>query len=167
MTVTQSDLFGGKTTVKHANRAERPRSTVASILNLGAGVQSSTLAEMIVLGELPRVTFALFADTGDEPDYVYQQVEYIKAKLASIDIPLGVVRRDGPGLIESILNSDSKLVSMPLYTRQPNGKVSIIKRQCTANYKIEPCDNYTLDYLITHDSLDKRAKKEFRAMLKR
>lgn len=41
-------------------------------LSLGAGVQSSTLALMIALGELPPVDAAIFSDTHWEPRAVYE-----------------------------------------------------------------------------------------------
>ena len=37
------------------------------ILNLGAGVQSSTVLLMSIHGELPHIDHAIFADTGWEP----------------------------------------------------------------------------------------------------
>jgi hypothetical protein len=46
------------------------------ILNLGAGVQSTTLFLMLIDGDLPPVDYAIFADTGDEPQDVYQHLEF-------------------------------------------------------------------------------------------
>ena len=46
------------------------------VLSLGAGVQSSTVALMIEYGELPMVDCAIFADTQNEPKYVYDSCAY-------------------------------------------------------------------------------------------
>lgn len=147
MVTKQLDLFGGSTKL-HTKKEAKPRHTVAKILHLGAGVQSSALAEMIVEGELPRVDFVIFADTGDEPDYVYSQVEYLKQRLAGVDIPLVTVRREGLGLVQSVLYGSGRFITMPLYTKQSNGQVAIVRRQCTKEYKIVPSDNYTLNWMI-------------------
>jgi hypothetical protein len=160
-TVNITDLFGNtikvvskrKTRRKQAQKSKANlRQTKLRVLHLGAGVQSSTIAEMIVTGEYPRVDLVLFADTGDEPDYVYKQVDYLRERLQTVGIPLHVVRRPGRGLIDSVLNGDSKFISMPLYTKNlATGKIAIIRRQCTNEYKIIPCDNFVLDWLISHD----------------
>ena len=48
------------------------------ILNLGAGVQSTTLYLMACRGEF-RCDVAIFADTGDEPKAVYEHLEWLKS----------------------------------------------------------------------------------------
>jgi hypothetical protein len=48
------------------------------ILNLGAGVQSTTLYLMGCRGEI-HVDVAIFADTGDEPKAVYAHLEWLKS----------------------------------------------------------------------------------------
>ena len=43
------------------------------ILNLGAGVQSTTLYLMFMRGDIkPQIDYAIFADTGEEPEAVYR-----------------------------------------------------------------------------------------------
>ena len=49
------------------------------ILSLGAGVQSSALALMAHKKYIDNVDFAIFADTGNEPDTVYEYLEYLKS----------------------------------------------------------------------------------------
>lgn len=52
------------------------------ILSLGAGVQSSAMALMAAVGEVtPMPAFAVFADTGDEPDDVYTWLERLRQLL--------------------------------------------------------------------------------------
>ena len=47
------------------------------ILSLGGGVQSSCLIYLNVKGVI-ELDYAVFADTGAEPEYVYQHIEYLK-----------------------------------------------------------------------------------------
>ena len=123
--------------------------TVGRFLSLGAGLQSSTLVEMIVEGDLPRVDAVLFADTKDEPKYVYQQVEYLRTRLATIDIPLVIVERPTLGLIGDIKQALTRIASMPLYTlNSKTGKRGILRRQCTREYKIDPFNQEIKGYLL-------------------
>lgn len=48
------------------------------VLNLGAGVQSSTVLLMSIKGELPKIDHAIFADTGWEPAAVYRQMDWLE-----------------------------------------------------------------------------------------
>ena len=48
------------------------------ILNLGAGVQSTTLYLMSIEGLVPAFDWAIFADTQEEPAAVYQHLEWLK-----------------------------------------------------------------------------------------
>jgi hypothetical protein len=66
-----------------------PRHT---ILSLGAGVQSTTLALLAARGELALPEAAIFADTGWEPLAVYQNLEWLRGQLAGT-IPVHVVRK--------------------------------------------------------------------------
>ena len=49
------------------------------VLNLGAGVQSTTLLLMSIRGEIAQLDHAIFADTGWEPKAVYQHLEWAEA----------------------------------------------------------------------------------------
>jgi hypothetical protein len=149
MTIVQSSLFGGETVVKAGRRVERPRETVLKVLHFGAGVQSSAIAEMIIAGELSPVDVVLFADTGNEPKYVYDQVAAVSPRLAAVGIELITVRRPGPALLDHAWRGEGKFVSLPLFTKSNTGAARMIQRQCTAEYKIVPCDNFTLDRLLS------------------
>ncbi len=46
------------------------------ILNLGAGVQSTTLYLWAIDGQL-EIDRAIFADTGDEPESVYKHLDFL------------------------------------------------------------------------------------------
>lgn len=114
------------------------------IISLGAGVQSSTMALMAAAGEItPMPKCAIFADTGDEPQAVYDWL----GKLAAI-LPLQIeiaYRRNGlpiKGCMERHKLSDfiveGGFSQIPCFTRSVNGKAAFGKRQCTRHWKINP-----------------------------
>ncbi len=106
-------------------------------LSLGAGVQSGTLAEMVAEGVLQRPDIAIFADTGDEPDYVYQYVDYLRGRLAGVGVPLEVVRM---GDIVSGYYGGGRFAAIPLYMQHDDGSIGRGRRQCTSEYKVAPIE---------------------------
>jgi len=110
-------------------------------LSLGAGLQSSTIAEMIVEGELPPVDLVLFADTKDEPDYVYKQVDYLRGRLARVGIELRTV--NGGDIIANAHDPNKRFAAMPVFTQTIKNneyKTGRMKRQCTTEFKIVPIE---------------------------
>jgi hypothetical protein len=124
-----------------------PPPTKWNVLNLGAGVQSSTLALMAARGEVgPMPDFAVFADTQAEPTNVYQWLDWLEKQL-----PFPVVRVTRGNLTENSLKIRIKEKSkygngitylkklIPVYGISDTGeKVAAIGRGCTADYKIQP-----------------------------
>lgn len=131
-------------------RPQKPKATVGRFLHLGAGVQSSTIVEMIVEGDLPGVDAVVFADTGDEPKHVYRQVAYLTDRLKSVNIPLYIVKKPlSAGLVNDFMKESGRFATMPLFTKNSvTGTVGILRRQCTNEYKIVPCDDFILDWLV-------------------
>ena len=104
------------------------------VLSLGAGVQSSTVALMIEYGELPMVDCAIFADTQNEPKYVYDWLQYLKNR---VSYPVHIVSKGN--LKEDMLSSKYKFLAIPTYTiNNKTGKKGFTMRQCTNDYKIQP-----------------------------
>lgn len=167
MIITQNPMFEGITALEYKITAKRqqrltPRVNVASFLHLGAGRQSSALAEMMVTGDLPPVDHVIFADTGDEPEYVYAQVEYLKGRLAGVGIPLTIVKKDGLGMVDAIKMEFGRFVTMPLYTKDPiTGATAILRRQCTNEFKIVPSQDFVLEWMLEHNfaKLDKAGRR--------
>ncbi len=113
-------------------------------LSLGAGVQSSVLAlllsrshpRLVELG-YPKPDVAVFADTGWEPDYVYQHLDWLEEQL---QYPLIRVS-DGDlktNLKKARTVSGHNFVDVPLFTVNGDGKKGMLRRQCTTHYKIRP-----------------------------
>ena len=101
------------------------------VLSLGAGVQSSTLALMAEHGEIDKPDFAIFADTGWEPQHCYDWLDWLETQLSYpvIRVSKGNIRND---LLET-LTSSKRFASIPFFVENGLGR-----RQCTAEYKILP-----------------------------
>jgi len=112
-----------------------------NIISLGAGVQSSTMALMAAHGEItPMPDCAIFCDTQAEKKNTYNYLDYLESKL-----PYPVYRVTKGNIIdESFLirkkknNDEYVAVNIPAYMIDQNGKKSMMMRQCTTIYKIQP-----------------------------
>lgn len=115
------------------------------ILNFGAGVQSSCILLRSCLGELPKLDHAIFADTGDEPSYVYEWMTTAKLIAAEYGIPLHVVSR-GHSLSDHLrerIPAGRRLDKIPAFTTtdKDNRYVPVL-RDCTREYKIKCIDRH-------------------------
>lgn len=110
------------------------------ILSLGAGVQSSTLLMKIYNGEIAPVDYAMFADTGNEPEEVYEWFEYLREKVSDkINIVIVKNEKNTGNIAEDILSEVGFFASIPVYTKNKDtGKPGITLRTCTDRYKIRP-----------------------------
>ncbi len=110
------------------------------VLSLGGGVQSTTLLVMAIKGLLPKPDAAIFADTGWEPKAVYEHIERLKSVaegrgITFITCGKPTIRED---TLRSTLPSGQRAASLPFYTKDQSGKVGMIRRQCTEEYKLAP-----------------------------
>lgn len=106
------------------------------IISLGAGIQSTCLYWMSCHGkELERADLAIFADTGDEPKYVMDNLEHLKTGIIPIEVvSVGNIYQD---IINSV-NDKLRPAKIPLFVISKDGKRGMLKRQCTVDYKIIP-----------------------------
>jgi hypothetical protein len=116
-------------------------------LSFGAGVQSTALLLLILkepermralMGQIPSHIY--FADPGAESNQIYDHIQQmIKLINQTEDAPefwtvsMGSILDPGPA--NSYLRGAATL---PLYTKGGDGKVSMLRRQCTSEYKIRP-----------------------------
>lgn len=119
------------------------------VLNLGAGVQSTTLAllardgKLVMDGEPVRFEAAIFADTGEEPmdpgENVYDHLRWLaeECKEHFPVIQRSVGGRLGDHLLQGRNSSGGRFASIPAFTLRPDGTEGKIRRQCTREYKIE------------------------------
>lgn len=104
------------------------------VLSLGAGVQSSTLLLLACEGEL-QIDAAVFADTQWESAATYRHLAWLEAQAAAAGIP--VERVTAGSLRADALRGQSESW-MPLHARNLDGRPTMLKRQCTRNYKVRP-----------------------------
>jgi len=117
------------------------RATKWTVLNLGAGVQSSTLALMAASGEVtPMPDFAIFADTQAEPQSVYQWLDWLE-----IQLPFPVHRVTRGNMTRDMMTfrtaKDGRVwtkSTIPAFMQAPDGSIGLLGRSCTADYKIAP-----------------------------
>ena len=115
-----------------------------SVLSLGAGVQSSTLALMAALGEIPAPHLAVFADTGWEPAAVYRHLDWLETQLTFpiVRVSAGNIRHD---LMR--FGKGNRWASIPAFVRNEKGSAAMIRRQCTTEYKVVPIRQAVRDAL--------------------
>lgn len=124
------------------------------LVSFGGGVQSTALFLLIkndpervleAMGALPEAFF--FADTGAEPDEVYKHIQSV-SKMAG-NTPVILCKKDGPTMEEGMLSKEgTRFIPIPAFTRDPGtGKVGMIRRQCTSEYKIAPLQKAMRSYI--------------------
>jgi len=109
---------------------------IKTILSLGAGVQSSALALMAAKGNIkPMPDVAIFSDTGYEPAQVYRWLDWLEKQL-----PFPIKRVTHGNLYHDELAGNKNRV--PYFVKNERGEIGLGKRQCTADYKIKPIEQY-------------------------
>jgi hypothetical protein len=121
------------------------------ILSIGWGVQSTTLAMMSALGEIPasaimgRTTpqpdFGIFADVKAEPESVYRWIEQMRPKLTFpyIEVSSGDLTETSTRIRKSSRSGEEYMSHLiPAYTLGKNGEKGSWFRQCTDKHKLTP-----------------------------
>lgn len=106
------------------------------VLSLGAGVQSTTVLLMAIHNELPRPDHVIFSDVGWEPQPVYDHLNNLAAIMEKENIPFHIVKNGN--IHDDAINGETRFPSMPLYVKNKDGKLGMVRRQCTSEYKIKP-----------------------------
>lgn len=108
-----------------------------TVISLGAGVQSTTMALMAAHGELtPMPDCAIFADTRWEPKAVYDHLAWLMSPNI-LPFPVHVI---SSGNIRSDLTSrePGHFPSVPFFMVDAQGNQNMARQQCTLQYKIRP-----------------------------
>jgi 3'-phosphoadenosine 5'-phosphosulfate sulfotransferase (PAPS reductase)/FAD synthetase len=81
-------------------------------------------------GVLPKVDYAIFADTGWEPKTVYDHLDRLEREIAR---PAGIpiLRVSSGNIRDDALDPHHRFASMPLYVLNPDGRPGMTRRQCT------------------------------------
>ncbi len=119
-------------------------------LSLGAGVQSSALLVMSVL-ELhgcPKADVVIFADTGDEPQWVYDQLEALRTwGDGRMRIEVVSEGRLSESVIERHDGRRKPFAAIPVFTLGSDGRAAPLRRQCSREYKIQPIERKVRELL--------------------
>lgn len=111
-------------------------------LSYGAGVQSTALLVCSALGleNVPRVDVAIFADTGDEPQWVYDYLNVMTpwARERGIAIERVMAGHLSADVIARHEGKKKRFACIPAFTEGSDHRASILRRQCTREYKIDP-----------------------------
>lgn len=120
------------------------------VLNVGAGVGSTTAWLLALDGTIPPFDAGAFADTMGEPKAVYEHLEWMKAQGGP---PIHVASRGdlGRNLVHGVnsygsrrkpraVGDSGRFVSIPAFTSaplDPEAGEGQTRRQCTKEYKID------------------------------
>ena len=106
-----------------------------TVLSLGAGVQSSTLHVMSDRGLVERADYSIFADTGWEPQAVYDHLGFLEqnTSIPIIRVQQGNLRED---LAKGVNSTGQEFTPIPMFGLNEEGKPMINRRQCTREYKL-------------------------------
>ena len=109
------------------------------ILNLGAGVQSTALYLMSMDGDLEMTfDYAIFADTGDEPDAVYEHLKWMQGLEGGAELLVRSAGCLGDDIISGTNSTGQRFASIPAFTVDGETRSKgMLRRQCTSEYKIQ------------------------------
>jgi len=98
------------------------------------------------LSGCPKADVAIFADTGDEPGWVYEHLEMLKA-WSSIPIHVTSKGRLSQDVEDRLTGKKKRVAAIPAWTRGRDGREAPLRRQCTKEYKIEPLEKKVRELL--------------------
>lgn len=141
------------------------------ILSCGAGQQSTALALMSCDNVLHPNKFPLvpiydaiiFCDLGGERKWVYDQVNFIAAICESVGIPFYVLK--DKNLKEDYMKNYGKnrVVTIPFWSIDENGKKGKMTRHCTIDYKIVQMQNFIRWHLLGYKKGQVTKKEDIQA----
>lgn len=111
------------------------------ILNLGAGVQSTTLYLMSMRQDrpehVPLFDYAIFADTQEEPKAVYDHLEWLQG-LPGPPILVRTAGKLGDDVMAARNTTGQSFQCLPAFTRGSySDGVGMRRHQCTKEYKVD------------------------------
>jgi hypothetical protein len=115
-----------------------------NIISLGCGVQSTAMYYMSSMGILPRADYAIFADTGGERRATLKYLKVLQQwQKKNNGIPIIVVRKRNlhKDLLKGLNSKQAEyFASIPAFTKNADGTIGMLRRQCTGEYKIWQVD---------------------------
>lgn len=116
------------------------------VFSFGAGVQSTALLLLMQSGEIPICDHIIFADTGAEPESVYENVERCRTIAADMGIDFRIVgtKSLASDFIRSVVDGEvlgRKRGNIPVFVKNADGSRGQLKRGCTEVAKISAVEN--------------------------
>ena len=109
-----------------------------SYLSLGWGIQSSTLAAMMALDEIPRADYLVHSDTTHEKQATYEYAERMTPWLGEHGLDVVTVTANRPAIVESDWGTNGSVMIPAFSESQADGSRGQVRRQCTHDWKIMP-----------------------------
>lgn len=112
--------------------------------------------------KVPIYDVVLFCDLGLEPSWVMDQVYFIKTACEWAGIPFYILKSS---LYEDYLNNfgNSRVVSIPFWSIDENGKKGKMMRNCTLDYKITIMQNFVRWNLLGYKKGQKTKEEDVKA----
>lgn len=131
-------LFPEIATAAERRRAQRDPEPAFLYQSMGAGVQSTTIALLAANGVIPKPRYAVFSDTGWEPNRVYEHLERLNVEVLQ---PAGIelVKVSAGNLYTEGMDLNYPRM-LPLYSRDPDTGAprGLMSRACTSGFKLGP-----------------------------
>ncbi len=122
-----------------------PKNPTHRVLSLGGGKQSSVMLLMAAeeaFGPTPDIT--IFADTGWEPQSVYQHLDWLES-ISTLPIVRVSSGRDLKDETASWTSGPENpdILSLPVFLMDQTGRRGMLQhRQCTDHFKLQPIQQY-------------------------
>lgn len=101
----------------------------------GWGIQSWTIHNMVIFGELPPFDATIFADTGHEASWTYDFARRWTPYLEEHDINVVTVRDEN---VRIVTDRQGGEIFIPAFTASDSKTGGQLRRQCTDRWKIRP-----------------------------
>lgn len=90
---------------------------------------------------VPIYDAVIFCDLGREPEWVYKQVDFIRVACEEVGIPFYMLDTH---LYDDYINNfgERRVVSIPFWSIDENGKKGKMMRNCTLDYKINAIQKF-------------------------
>lgn len=98
---------------------------------------------MSSMGELPRVDYAIFSDTGKEKKKTLDYLTFLlqwRDENNGIPIIVVALRNLYLDLLNKENSTGQRFASIPAFTKNEDGSIGMLRRQCTSEYKIWQVD---------------------------
>lgn len=113
--------------------------TDLTYISLGAGVQSTALLIISATAQYncPKADVAIFADTQDEPNWVYENLGRLSqwSPIPILQVTRGQLSQDLKRHCSA--PNSPRFDSIPAFTRGSDGKAAPGRRECTGYYKVD------------------------------